>query len=165
MTSQLIKSSPFVQGLISTISATTLLMGSSPMLAQMTPPTSGSTPSPTSIPSAPAPEPSTTPAPATEPSTNPVPATEPSTNPSNPTDTTSSPSGGTDSLLRLGSKGEAVRQVQTLLKQKGFYQGSVNGVFGQQTRKAVMAFQKSKNLAVDGVVGPQTLAAMNQSGS
>lgn len=56
-------------------------------------------------------------------------------------------------------------QVQTLLKQQGFYQGSVNGVFGQQTRKAVMAFQKSKNLAVDGIVGPQTMAAMNQSGS
>lgn len=71
--------------------------------------------------------------------------------------------GSTGSLLHLGSKGEAVRQVQTLLKQKGFYRGSVNGVFDQQTRKAVMAFQKSKNLPVDGIVGPQTMAAMNQS--
>ncbi|MEA5507304.1 peptidoglycan-binding domain-containing protein [Halotia wernerae UHCC 0503] len=64
-------------------------------------------------------------------------------------------------VLRIGSKGNAVKTAQTFLKQQGFYTASVNGVFDNKTRSAVMKFQKAKGLKADGIVGRHTLAAMN----
>ncbi|MDZ8189702.1 MAG: peptidoglycan-binding domain-containing protein [Nostoc sp. ChiSLP02] len=63
-------------------------------------------------------------------------------------------------VLRVGSKGEAVKNAQNLLKQQGFYTANVNGVFNNQTRAAVIKFQKSKGLRADGVIGNKTLAAL-----
>lgn len=60
----------------------------------------------------------------------------------------------------LGSTGQAVKDLQTSLKQLGFYNGPISGKFGTQTRAAVIKFQQSKNLPADGVVGPKTRAAM-----
>ncbi len=48
-----------------------------------------------------------------------------------------------------------------LLKQQGFYTATVNGVFDNKTRSAVMKSQKAKGLKADGIVGRHTLAAMN----
>ena len=62
--------------------------------------------------------------------------------------------------LKIGSRGEAVKTVQTFLKQQNLYTGPINGKFGHQTQLAVMKFQKSKGLRADGVIGPQTQAAM-----
>lgn len=62
--------------------------------------------------------------------------------------------------LTVGSTGQAVKDLQTSLKQLGFYNGPINGKFGAQTRAAVIKFQQSKNLPADGVVGPKTRAAM-----
>lgn len=59
-----------------------------------------------------------------------------------------------------GSRGETVRQVQTKLKQWGYYSGSVDGVFGQSTYEAVTWFQRANGLTADGTVGGATLAAL-----
>ena len=61
---------------------------------------------------------------------------------------------------RQGSSGEQVRLIQEKLKRWGYYDGAVDGIFGSATAKAVQYFQKTNNLQVDGVVGPQTLAAL-----
>lgn len=59
-----------------------------------------------------------------------------------------------------GSKGTQVRQVQQKLKQWGYFDGTVDGVFGQETYDAVVRFQKKNGLKADGVAGSATLAAM-----
>ena len=59
-----------------------------------------------------------------------------------------------------GSTGSTVRQIQTKLKNWGYYSGSVDGVYGSATEKAVRAFQQKNGLTVDGKAGPQTLKAM-----
>jgi peptidoglycan L-alanyl-D-glutamate endopeptidase CwlK len=62
--------------------------------------------------------------------------------------------------LKLGSSGPRVTEVQQLLQQHGFDPGAVDGQFGPGTAAAVRAFQRSVGLADDGVVGPNTLAAL-----
>ena len=62
-----------------------------------------------------------------------------------------------------GSTGSAVRQIQTKLKSWGYYSGSVDGVYGSATEKAVRAFQQKNGLTVDGKAGPQTLRALGVS--
>jgi len=59
-----------------------------------------------------------------------------------------------------GSRGEQVRQVQRKLKQWGYYDGEVDGVFGQETYDAVTYFQRKNGLTADGVAGSRTLEAM-----
>jgi peptidoglycan hydrolase-like protein with peptidoglycan-binding domain len=49
-----------------------------------------------------------------------------------------------------------LKQVQTALKNAGYYQGTVDGKKGKKTRKAVREFQKANNLPVDGKVGKNT---------
>jgi peptidoglycan hydrolase-like protein with peptidoglycan-binding domain len=60
--------------------------------------------------------------------------------------------------LQVGSKGFQVRALQFLLVQAGFAI-TADGVFGANTKAAVVAFQARKGLARDGVVGPKTWAA------
>lgn len=60
-------------------------------------------------------------------------------------------------LSQLGSRGEEVRKIQTKLKSLGFYTGSVDGIYGSQTRSAVIKFQKSVGITADGIAGPKTL--------
>lgn len=62
--------------------------------------------------------------------------------------------------LRRGSRGELVKQVQTRLKNWGYYAGSVDGIFGSGTESAVKAFQRKNGLAADGIVGKRTAAAL-----
>ncbi|MFN6481837.1 MULTISPECIES: peptidoglycan-binding domain-containing protein [unclassified Nostoc] len=66
----------------------------------------------------------------------------------------------TGNVLTVGSRGETVKTVQNSLKQQGFYTASVNGVFDNKTRAAVIKFQKSKGLRADGIIGHRTLAAL-----
>ena len=63
-------------------------------------------------------------------------------------------------VLRQGSKGSEVKEMQRRLKQWGYYKGSVDGVFGSGTRAAVIAFQKKNGLTPDGVVGKATYKAL-----
>ncbi|NPV71319.1 MAG: hypothetical protein HPY55_11855 [Firmicutes bacterium] len=58
--------------------------------------------------------------------------------------------------LCYGSSGKDVRELQRLLKSIGFDPGSADGVFGEDTERAVRSFQKASGLAVDGIVGPDT---------
>ncbi len=63
-------------------------------------------------------------------------------------------------ISKNGSTGSEVRQIQTKLKNWGYYTGSVDGVYGWQTESAVKSFQRKNNLAVDGIAGEKTLQAM-----
>lgn len=67
--------------------------------------------------------------------------------------------------LRVGSSGEEVKTLQTKLKRWGYYTGSIDGVFGSGTKKAVIAFQKKNGLTPDGLVGPATLKALGMQSS
>ncbi len=58
--------------------------------------------------------------------------------------------------LEDGTRGEAVRRLQQRLKKLGYYDGAVDGSFGEGTAAAVMAFQLRNNLTVDGKAGPAT---------
>jgi len=58
--------------------------------------------------------------------------------------------------LRRGDKGEAVKQLQQTLKNRGFFSNSVTGNYGTATEAAVKAFQKKYGLKQDGVAGPAT---------
>jgi peptidoglycan hydrolase-like protein with peptidoglycan-binding domain len=66
-----------------------------------------------------------------------------------------SPKEGHPTLLP-GSQGQAITQVQQLLKAKGYYQGRIDGDFGVATRDAIANFQCANGLTVDGKVGAQT---------
>ena len=61
-------------------------------------------------------------------------------------------------MLKKGSKGEAVKEMQTILISKGYDLGKwgAEGAFGRQTLAAVKAFQKDCGIKVDGIVGPIT---------
>ena len=65
---------------------------------------------------------------------------------------------------RQGSSGEQVRVIQSKLKNWGYYDGAVDGVFGSQTTQAVKYFQRKNGLSADGIVGPATLKALGMSG-
>ena len=61
---------------------------------------------------------------------------------------------------RRGSSGSEVRQIQEKLKRWGYYSGSVDGIYGSGTEKAVKKFQKANGLTADGIAGKATLNAM-----
>ena len=63
-------------------------------------------------------------------------------------------------LSKYGSRGDEVIQIQTKLKRWGYYSGNIDGIYGTQTLNAVKYFQRKNGLAVDGIAGPKTLAAM-----
>ena len=60
-------------------------------------------------------------------------------------------------LSKIGSRGEEVRRIQTKLKQLGFYNGSIDGIYGSATQKAVKRFQSSVGITSDGIAGSKTL--------
>ena len=64
---------------------------------------------------------------------------------------------------KKGSSGAVVSQIQTKLKNWGYYAGDVDGIYGSATERAVRAFQRKNGLTVDGKAGDQTLAAMGLS--
>ncbi len=66
---------------------------------------------------------------------------------------------------KRGSTGSVVSQIQTKLKNWGYYSGSVDGIYGSRTESAVKSFQKKNGLTVDGIAGTKTLAALGISSS
>lgn len=65
--------------------------------------------------------------------------------------------------VKVGSRGEVVRTIQTKLKRWGYYTGGVDGIFGAKTKAAVQFFQRRNGLAADGIVGAATARAMGVS--
>lgn len=65
--------------------------------------------------------------------------------------------------LYWGSEGQDVKNVQWKLLQWGYYNGKVDGIYGAETYRAVKEFQSKNGLKVDGVVGPETAAALGLS--
>lgn len=132
-----------------------------PAIPQPTPPSPDSEPTPTLSPE---PQPSLTPvSPPPTPQTGPEPApTTPAPSPTPPAagNSLSQYSASSAPRLTVGSQGQAVKDVQSFLRAAGIYSGPIDGVYGLQTQAAVESFQESKNLTSDGVVGPQTWAAM-----
>ena len=63
-------------------------------------------------------------------------------------------------LYKKGSSGPTVSEIQTRLKNWGYYFGGVDGVYGSKTEEAVRYFQRKNGLSVDGQVGNLTLAAL-----
>ncbi|WWU66686.1 peptidoglycan-binding protein (plasmid) [Clostridium baratii] len=78
-------------------------------------------------------------------------------------------SGNTDygDLIKMGSSGPQVAEMQRLLINAGFSVGTAgaDGIFGEGTYNAVVKFQKDKGLSADGIVGPATKAALRNSSS
>jgi hypothetical protein len=98
------------------------------------------------VPPPPAPEP----APAPEPEPEPMPEPEPEPTPEPDPEPDPEPAPAPVDLV----------VVQQRLEDLGYLLGPADGVKGQQTVAAVMAFQRVNGLAVDGIVGPQTLGAL-----
>lgn len=67
-------------------------------------------------------------------------------------------------VLSIGSRGASVSQLQSALNSRGA-SIAVDGRFGSATRQAVRDFQRANGLAVDGVAGTRTWAALNGSSS
>lgn len=134
-----------------------LRSGSEPSAAAPATPTAPVTTTPATI------TPSTTP----ETPVQEAPDTTPTTTAPSPQET--SPSGSATSFtlpegtkLELGQGDPAlVKQLQQALVAAGYEPGSVDGSFGPQTESAVTAFQQDNGLSADGVVGPETAAALN----
>ena len=64
-------------------------------------------------------------------------------------------------LVRQGSRGPAVRQVQTLLIEQGWLTGAADGICGNQTVAAIKSFQKANGLDDDGVCGNGTYSVLS----
>lgn len=63
-------------------------------------------------------------------------------------------------VYKQGNTGSTVKKIQQKLKNWGYYNGAVDGIFGPKTKEAVMYFQRRNNLTVDGIVGTKTLQAL-----
>lgn len=69
------------------------------------------------------------------------------------------------SILKIGSSGAEVTELQTVLTARGYPCGIIDGDFGPKTLAAVKEFQTDNGLTVDGVVGPATWAALEEDNS
>ncbi len=67
------------------------------------------------------------------------------------------------SIVMQGHSGGHVEELQSHLNRLGFLSENPDGMFGPATKVAVQAFQKVESLPADGVVGPETLAALEHS--
>ena len=66
------------------------------------------------------------------------------------------PAPSSQPVLRRGSKGSAVTELQNRLAALGFSPGAADGIFGSLTEGAVKSFQRSRGITADGIVGSQT---------
>ncbi|HZJ83787.1 MAG TPA: peptidoglycan-binding protein [Clostridia bacterium] len=70
------------------------------------------------------------------------------------------------SLLKVGSRGQAVSRLQQELKNKGYFTYSkITQYYGSITRDAVIRFQRDYGLSVDGIAGNQTQSALYKNSS
>src|SRR5262249_46617912 len=65
-------------------------------------------------------------------------------------------------ILRYGSRGQDVVDLQNQLAALGFNPGPIDGIFGPRTESALKAFQRSRGITADGICGPETRAAFSR---
>ena len=65
--------------------------------------------------------------------------------------------------LRYGDRSDDVKRLQQVLEALDYYDSGVTGYYGSQTEASVKAYQRAKKLKDDGIAGPKTLAALNDS--
>ena len=63
-------------------------------------------------------------------------------------------------VLRTGSRGQEVKDLQSRLSQLGYYKDEIDGQFGAGTKAAVIEFQRVNGLDTDGMVGSETKAVL-----
>jgi len=63
-------------------------------------------------------------------------------------------------IVRQGSRGRFVEELQELLMSARYFPGKADGIFGNRTRDALMSFQADNELKIDGIAGSQTWAAL-----
>jgi hypothetical protein len=63
-------------------------------------------------------------------------------------------------VLKMGSRGKLVSIVQGSMKALGYLKATPNGIYGTQTRTAVMQFQRANRITPDGVIGASTWRAI-----
>ncbi len=68
-------------------------------------------------------------------------------------------------VLKKGSTGGEVKEVQRRLKMWGYYDGAVDGIYGSKTVEAVKYFQRKNGLTADGIAGKATFAALGMNDS
>lgn len=68
-----------------------------------------------------------------------------------------------DDVMRPGDEGDHVKELQTLLKNYGYYTGAIDGKYGNGTYSAVKSFQKHNDLTKDGKAGPLTMEKLKGS--
>ena len=61
-----------------------------------------------------------------------------------------------DPVLRTGSRGQEVKDLQSRLYQLGYYSDEIDGQFGGKTKTAVIDFQRANGLDADGMAGTET---------
>jgi hypothetical protein len=102
--------------------------------------------------------PTTTPAATPPPSAEPPAATTPLPEETAAPLTIELPASGP---LAFGDRGEEVETLQTALAALQFDPGEADGIFGEGTKEAVLAFQRANDLAADGIVGATTVRKLN----
>lgn len=68
---------------------------------------------------------------------------------------------GYSRTMQFNHKGENVLALQKTLKQMGYYNFALDGIYGKITEKAVIKFQIDHGLKIDGIAGPETQKALN----
>lgn len=106
-------------------------------------------------------EPTPTPYVQAAPTPTSTPTATPKPTPVPTIDITPNPEYGT---LQVGDKGDEVRRLQEELARYGYYEGDIDGVYGNQTRRAVEQFQYQHGLSADGMAGRITLTVLYESG-
>lgn len=105
-------------------------------------------------------EPTPTPYVQAAPTATPTATATPRPTPVPTIDITPNPEYGT---LQVGDRGDEVRRLQEELARYGYYEGDIDGVYGNQTRRAVEQFQYQHGLSADGMAGRITLTVLYES--
>jgi peptidoglycan hydrolase-like protein with peptidoglycan-binding domain len=64
--------------------------------------------------------------------------------------------------LQVGSRGDRVRELQVDLNTLGYVTNGIDGIFGQASRRAVVAFQQENGLPVTGIADSATIDAIDK---
>jgi cell wall-associated NlpC family hydrolase len=70
-----------------------------------------------------------------------------------------------DNLLYLGDTGSSVESLQSALSDLDYYNSEADGTYDDETVQAVEAFQTENNLSIDGIAGPETMGALDETDS